>query len=241
MTIIPAVRIQNDQTEINLMCDKYVRTLTSLCGNDIPRVPEGYLLTATPLGDRMWDYYMIQKYGDLQLDDIVLEVGALHTFDALYWQTLVKQVVVTDNFQWAHREYARDYMTPSEWCTYLMQKSSKIRAEHADIMAFPYPADTFDKLISVSTHEHVIDDRRGLLECARVLKPGGTLLMTIEFNHETAMAYSSEAMLRIYNPTTLGDLIEGFELEVLLAKEPQDVVQQARPFPLTAAFLKLRK
>jgi SAM-dependent methyltransferase len=41
-------------------------------------------------------------------------------------------------------------------------------AEHV-----PYPADTFDLILSHEVIEHVQDDRRALAEMARVLRPGG--------------------------------------------------------------------
>ncbi len=43
----------------------------------------------------------------------------------------------------------------------------------------PYPAATFDLILSHEVLEHVSDDRRALEEIARVLKPGGRLVLFV--------------------------------------------------------------
>lgn len=43
--------------------------------------------------------------------------------------------------------------------------------------ALPYPANTFDTILSHEVIEHVQDDRQAALEMVRVLKPGGRIVM----------------------------------------------------------------
>src|SRR5256714_9964789 len=50
--------------------------------------------------------------------------------------------------------------------------------EVADIQNIPHPASSFDTVVSCETVEHVPDPRRALGELARVLRPGGRLLLT---------------------------------------------------------------
>lgn len=45
--------------------------------------------------------------------------------------------------------------------------------------ALPFPANYFDLLLSHEVLEHVRDDRQAVLEMARVLKPGGRLLLFV--------------------------------------------------------------
>ena len=49
---------------------------------------------------------------------------------------------------------------------------SRRAAEHFDICAIPYPADTFDVVLCSHVLEHVPDDRKAMSELFRVMKPG---------------------------------------------------------------------
>jgi len=55
---------------------------------------------------------------------------------------------------------------------------SGVTWEISDIQAIPHPEASFDTVISCETIEHVRDPRKALRELARVLKPGGRLLLT---------------------------------------------------------------
>ncbi len=50
-------------------------------------------------------------------------------------------------------------------------------AEH-----LPWPAGTFDLVISTTSFDHWADQRAGLAECARVLAPGGSLVLADVFS-----------------------------------------------------------
>jgi ubiquinone/menaquinone biosynthesis C-methylase UbiE len=50
-------------------------------------------------------------------------------------------------------------------------------AEHID-----YPAETFDLIVSTTSFDHWSDQQAGLLECARVLRPGGRLVLVDQFS-----------------------------------------------------------
>jgi 2-polyprenyl-3-methyl-5-hydroxy-6-metoxy-1,4-benzoquinol methylase len=53
-----------------------------------------------------------------------------------------------------------------------------LTVEQGDIQALDHPAQTFDAVISCETVEHVPEPRRAVAELARVLKPGGRLVLT---------------------------------------------------------------
>jgi ubiquinone/menaquinone biosynthesis C-methylase UbiE len=46
-----------------------------------------------------------------------------------------------------------------------------------------YPADTFDLIVSPTSFDHWSDQQAGLLECARVLRPGGHLVLVDHFSN----------------------------------------------------------
>ena len=46
----------------------------------------------------------------------------------------------------------------------------------------PYPDDAFDLVVSTTSFDHWADQRAGLRECARVLAPGGHLVLTDLFS-----------------------------------------------------------
>ncbi len=46
----------------------------------------------------------------------------------------------------------------------------------------PWPADTFDLVVSTTSFDHWADQRAGLAQCVRVLAPGGWLVLTDQFS-----------------------------------------------------------
>ena len=46
----------------------------------------------------------------------------------------------------------------------------------------PWPAGTFDLVVSTTSFDHWADQRAGLAQCARVLAPGGWLVLTDQFS-----------------------------------------------------------
>ena len=49
----------------------------------------------------------------------------------------------------------------------------------ADATSLPYPDAGFDRIIAAEVLEHIVDDERAIAELARVLRPGGTLAVTV--------------------------------------------------------------
>lgn len=62
-------------------------------------------------------------------------------------------------------------------------KRKKVTLIKADVMEkLPFKADSFDKVIMSEVCEHLKDDAKGLIEVKRVLKKGGTLIVSVP-NH----------------------------------------------------------
>ncbi|WP_420625041.1 class I SAM-dependent methyltransferase [Candidatus Poriferisodalis sp.] len=49
----------------------------------------------------------------------------------------------------------------------------------ADATSLPYADASFDRIIAAEVLEHIVDDERAIAELARVLRPGGTIAVTV--------------------------------------------------------------
>ena len=85
-----------------------------------------------------------------------------------------------------------------------------------DALDLPFPDDSFDRVIAAEVLEHVPEDRRAMAELARVLRPGGTMAVTVPrwFPELVCWALSDEYHLipgghiRIYRGATLVGRLE---------------------------------
>ncbi|MGO9297425.1 MAG: class I SAM-dependent methyltransferase [Streptosporangiaceae bacterium] len=58
----------------------------------------------------------------------------------------------------------------------------RLRLQSGTAEHLPWPAGTFDLVVSTTSFDHWADQQAGLAECARVLVPGGTLVLTDQFS-----------------------------------------------------------
>ncbi len=58
-------------------------------------------------------------------------------------------------------------------------ESAKAQVVVGDALALPYPDDSFDTVIASEILEHIPDDDAAIAELIRVLRPGGTLAVTV--------------------------------------------------------------
>lgn len=52
-------------------------------------------------------------------------------------------------------------------------------AVRADALTLPFADETFDRVVAAEVLEHIPDDRNAITELVRVLKPGGTMAVTV--------------------------------------------------------------
>jgi len=88
-------------------------------------------------------------------------------------------------------------------------------ATRADIAALPYRDAAFDLVCAFDIVEHVAEDRRALAEIARVLRPGGALILSVPL-YMRAWTFFDELVghCRRYEPADLEQLLaaHGFVL-----------------------------
>ena len=68
---------------------------------------------------------------------------------------------------------------PVAGCPSSADRGSLGHAVVANATALPYPDGSFDRIIAAEVLEHIDDDERAIAELARVLRPGGTIAVTV--------------------------------------------------------------
>lgn len=142
---------------------------------------------------KFWEYAMLGLYleevGALREDTQVLSVAAGHE-EPLYWLTNhVGRVVATDiygqgGFSVEGREADATMLdNPDRWAPYEYRRD-RLEVRSMNALDLDFPDDGFDVVFSLSSIEHfgsTTNIRRGASEMARVLKPGGHLIIVTEF------------------------------------------------------------
>ncbi len=151
--------------------------------------------------------------------DRLLDLGAgggRHAFEAMRRGA---SVVAVD----ADRAAAKDcaaFMVALAESDAAVQAAARAGASNATMVAdgldLPFPDASFDRVIAAEVLEHVPDDRRAMAELARVLRPGGTMAVTVPrwFPELVCWALSDDYHLvpgghiRIYRRGTLVSRLE---------------------------------
>jgi SAM-dependent methyltransferase len=196
---------------------------------------------------RPWEYDKVMKYGDFKPDDVVLDTGAMHTYFCLFLAQSVKKIYATDSFYWAKRDYLakQHLLSAKEWMEYIKDRGEgKVICQEADVTKLSYSDNSYDKILSISTIEHVLEHEKAIREMARVLKKGGKLLLTTEFNFLFDKKYSEEddSYYRAYNYSSLCKLISCSGLKIRSSLIVENLrLRFLRPKKKVNAFICLEK
>ncbi len=189
------------------------------------------------LNFRGWDYEQILQHGEFAKDDVVLDTGAMYSSFCVYLSDFVLHIAVTDDFSWYTRPFVKEMNLPTieEWTKFVETfGSGKIMVTSEDVRRIRHRDKTFDKVLSISTIEHIDDDKKGMEEMMRVLKPGGLLLLTTEYRNPK-QDFTPENLLRFYDDDGLDTLTKGLHVEERII-EPPHIEKD-----FTTIFLKIRK
>ena len=130
-----------------------------------------------------------------------------------------------------------------------MPYAAAIRYVRADYMRSGLPAASFDALTAISAIEHGYDGEALFAECARLLRPGGHLLLSFDYWPEkidTTGTLMYGMTWRIFSRSEALELLEtarryGFEPTGAIDLDAGDRVVQWGRWKYTFAWLALRK
>ncbi|MGH9125522.1 MAG: class I SAM-dependent methyltransferase [Acidimicrobiales bacterium] len=111
--------------------------------------------------------------------DRVLDIGAgggRHAFEAMRRGALV---VAVDADAAAAKDCAALIVALQDEDAAVRDRRGRGSTVVADARDLPFPDGYFDRVIASEVLEHVVDDRRAMAELVRVLRPGGTMAVTV--------------------------------------------------------------
>ena len=149
-------------------------------------------------------------------DDKVLDLGCGFGRHAYQAARLGAQVVAFD-FGADEVRNVQDTFGAMAVAGELDAVESRVGAVQGDALALPFPDDAFDRVIASEILEHIPDDEQAMHELARVLRPGGTMAITVpragpEFiNWSLSDEYHNVpgGHVRIYRQRQLVERLEG--------------------------------
>ena len=119
-------------------------------------------------------------------DKTVAELGGRNSFLASYISDIVDSVVVLDNFK-GWENFGDESIWFNKW-QIAAKNLSRLKCQKQEITKMSFNDNSFDLVIALSVIEHSFaypdSDIDCAIEIARVLKPGGMLIMSTDFAKE---------------------------------------------------------
>jgi ubiquinone/menaquinone biosynthesis C-methylase UbiE len=109
------------------------------------------------------------EYLDIQPGDYILDMGCGEGFYSMIFDQLYDCKVMAVDYDDGIMGLAKGWL----------KDSKKITFEKGDICNLRFADNTFDKIVCTEVLEHIVDHEKATSELYRVLKPGGTLAVTV--------------------------------------------------------------
>lgn len=154
----------------------------------------------------------------LRPGDTLLDLGCgagRHTFEALRLGAHAVAVDLEDAALKDVRALGATMISQGE-----TPSSATVGCSCANALRLPFAEGTFDRIIASEVLEHIVDDRRAIGEIARVLRPGGTIAVTVprRWPERLCWAISNEyhsnagGHVRIYRASELAERFQSVGL-----------------------------
>lgn len=168
-------------------------------------VGESHQVTCSARG---WDYSEMIAQAGLQQGHVVLDIGCASSYFALFIADMVKRSYGIDDVNtYAFETYTIPWLrTLKDFTAYKEGLFTFILGNAARL---PFPDNFFDRIFTCSAMEHFLDDDDILCskEIARVLKPGGAFIGTVDYNPVTEYPLAPDMYTRVYTYKSLFDRI----------------------------------
>jgi SAM-dependent methyltransferase len=121
--------------------------------------------------------------------------GAIHVFESHLSPSLNDEIYLTEQhsllYKWLKKKYVNtvgsEYMTASSYLNKLrfQLKLFPEKLNHQDLTNLTFKANQFNHILSFDCFEHIPNYQEALQETHRVVKEGGTLLLSVPFDLNT--------------------------------------------------------
>jgi len=171
----------------------------------------------SPFGMRKeFDYPLGLVVPSYEKNDKILSIGAMNCMLSVYLSNYIDNFYAIDNNpDFLKREWIYSYITSwgmkYDW-------SNTVSLQHMTATNLKFGNDFFDKIISISVFEHILphqDRLKAFQEMRRVLKPGGQIFLTIEFNTDNYMVLAPSVSGSIFSLEYLLDIVDQSGLQIV--------------------------
>jgi ADP-heptose:LPS heptosyltransferase/SAM-dependent methyltransferase len=222
---------------------------------ELPRVPISEHSVSTESGlyvhaSKQWEYLFVLDYLDrkhlardkkLSIADLGGGRGALAAYLAQQGHSV--NVYDTD-YLWDSRGDSDIEPRFRAWA-----RQHGYYADYGSLFNVPAPTGKFDIVTSISVLEHVPHKQFAVKEALRILKPGGTLIMTFDFAADPAR-FKDSLRIEVFGPDLLAQVLAAVECEApefkaeTISKSVADIERDrvlGIPSGMTVGGLVLRK
>ncbi len=135
-------------------------------------------------GTRCWEYPWVLENGKFETGLKCLDAGCGRSPIPAYLYGLGCEAHGLDYLQGEKGDYPDTYGIPKSW---IKTWDKKILYHHGTLFDAPFPDNTFDRITCLSVLEHILTPKAphahypALKEMKRILKPGGLLIITVDY------------------------------------------------------------